>query len=60
MIVKKLEWINGHYLRAMGPEALVNTIEADIEPGWSKKFVNWSASTLHSMIELYKERVEDS
>lgn len=53
---KKLEWINGHYLRAMGPEALVNTIEADIEPGWSKKFVNWSAATLHSMIELYKER----
>lgn len=55
---KKLEWLNGMYIRALTPEEIVLLIERDVEPGWKSSFVNWSTPTLLAMIALYKERVK--
>ena len=55
---KKLEWLNGMYIRALTPEQIVELIERDVEPGWKRSFANWSSPTLLAMIALYKERVK--
>ncbi len=55
---KKLEWMNGIYIRSMTSQEIVDTIERDIDPAWSKDFVNWSSATLNAMIALYQDRVK--
>ncbi|MBA2307124.1 glutamate--tRNA ligase [Candidatus Dependentiae bacterium] len=53
---KKLEWVNGIYIRAYSPEKILDTIERDIEPGWKHLFKEWTEDTLLKAISLYKER----
>ncbi len=55
---KKLEWVNGMYIRNLSPEVILDTIERDMNHTWRTVFSKWSLSTLLKGISLYKERAK--
>ncbi len=55
---KKLEWVNGMYIRAYSPEKILDAIERDLEPGWRHHFKRWTNEILLKAISLYKERAK--
>jgi len=55
---KKLEWLNGVYIRAASSEELVALIERDVHPHWRAQLPQWTERELHALVGLYKERVK--
>lgn len=56
--IKKLEWINGVYIRKLSAQQILFYIERDIDCNFSKRLSSWSIETIEQTIELYKDRVK--
>lgn len=55
--IKKLDWINSHYIRALQPEALLSAAK----PIWAEKNIpvkNYSEDFLNAVLNLEKERLK--
>lgn len=53
----KLDWINGHYMRALQASDIIAYIKETLDAQIVEKFGMWSEQQLLSMLALYKERV---
>lgn len=53
---KKLEWMNGLYMRQRSGEQLLELISRDIDATFIQQFGNWTNKQLTFAVELYKER----
>lgn len=53
---KKLEWMNGLYMRQLSAEQLLELISKDIDSSYAGQLSNWTEKQLRFAIELYKER----
>lgn len=56
--MKKLEWMNGMYIRQMTSDRLLLAIESDINPDIRKKLSGWPQDAIIKCIDLYKDRVK--
>lgn len=56
--IKKLEWLNGVYIRETAAQDLLYFIERDIDPNFTQQLTHWSSETCVGFIDLYKERVK--
>ncbi len=56
--IKKLEWLNGVYIRETSAIDLIALIERDIYPHWRSMLKNWTEQQIHQLIGLYKERIK--
>lgn len=54
--IKKLEWMNGVYLRKMTPEQLVTLIVRDVDPEFRHKVSALDDATLFAWITLFSAR----
>lgn len=55
--IKKLEWLNGVYLRQASEERIVKAIEAMDAAALEKLQATWGERELIALLKLYKERV---
>lgn len=54
---KKLEWLNGVYLRTLTADQIVQYILENIDTQWLAELPQWQRDQLYRVIDLYKERV---
>lgn len=54
--IKKLEWMNGVYLRKASPEALLALIVRDVDPEFRSKVSLFDDATLFAWIRLFSAR----
>jgi glutamyl-tRNA synthetase len=55
---KKLEWLNGIYMRHLSARELLFYIERDIDVHFTQRLSTWSNDKILYSIELYKDRVK--
>ncbi len=55
---KKLDWLNGIYIRQLSSAELLAYIQLNLEPNWRKKLSNLDDTTLYALIDLYKQRAK--
>lgn len=53
---KKLDWLNGLYIRSMNNQELIDYIQRDVNHNFCATFTHWSHEQLLGFIALYKER----
>lgn len=53
---KKLDWMNGYYIRSTDNAQLKTLIEQDVDSSFSQKVEDWSLGQIMTLIELYKQR----
>lgn len=53
---KKLDWLNGHYIRHMANQDLVDALQKDVDHNFCAHFSQWSHDQLLGFISLYKDR----
>jgi glutamyl-tRNA synthetase len=56
--IKKLEWLNGLYLRQTAAQEILERIIRDIDSTFREKTAAWSDDQVLSLITLYKERAK--
>lgn len=54
---KKLEWLNGVYIRQHSAQDLLTIIVRDLQPDFRTLSPHWSDTQLLTAIDLYKERI---
>jgi glutamyl-tRNA synthetase len=54
--IKKLDWLNGHYIRQMTATQLLEYIEHEMNIPLSKNLERWNTQKILHAIDLYKER----
>jgi glutamyl-tRNA synthetase len=54
---KKLDWLNGVYLRKMDNQELVDLIQRDVDHNFCADLSTWNHTQLLGLVNLYKERV---
>lgn len=55
--IKKLNWLNNHYIKQLTASQIVKQIIADVDPLFIAQTSSFTSDQLHGLIELYKERV---
>ncbi len=53
---KKLDWLNGLYIRQMPNQELIDHMQKDIDHNFCAHFSQWSHEQLLGFVALYKER----
>jgi glutamyl-tRNA synthetase len=53
---KKLDWMNGIYIRQTPNQALIDLIQRDVDHNFCSYFKRWNHEQLNGFIALYKER----
>lgn len=56
--IKKLEWINGLYIRQHQAYELIDFIISDIDPLFKTRLASWDVIKIAALIDLYKDRVK--
>lgn len=56
--IKKLEWLNGLYIRKKVSEQLIELIIQDVDNNFLEKIRDWEIQKINKAIDLYKERVK--
>lgn len=54
--VKKLEWLNGMYIRQLSSQEVFERITRDVDHHFAAKISVFSHAHVHMLIDLYKER----
>lgn len=55
---KKLEWLNGLYIRQKTGEELAQLITRDVDSNFKTRLANWPENQIYKILELYKDRVK--
>ncbi|MGC2310715.1 MAG: glutamate--tRNA ligase [Candidatus Babeliaceae bacterium] len=55
---KKLEWLNGHYMRQKSAAALCELIQKDIDSAFQETVAPFTLEQLYALVDLYKERAK--
>ncbi len=55
--IKKLEWMNGVYIRQTSPDKLLDYMLAQVNPLLQTVLMNWTHQQIIRLIQLYQDRV---
>lgn len=56
--VKKLEWLNGIYIRQKSAQEILKLIEVDVDQEFTNKFSKLTNEQILKLMDLYKDRVK--
>lgn len=56
--IKKLEWMNGVFIRESTPHELERLIVRDIDPQFRSSLKDWQDETVYASLKMYQDRVK--